>query len=142
MITQHPPSILADLAAMLLSNITAQTSTCATLLALKVPVISNPSANPPFYPPSSRSGTSPPPYPYPSGKETEVPALPLLVQAFVQGAKVPAASEERTRKGDLHFLSSVFANVSMVRTFLFPFSSSIMPIQQVKRRLPPADHSS
>ena len=141
MIIQHPPSILADLAVMLLSNITAQTSTCATLLALKVPVISNPSANPPFYPPSSRSGTSPPPYPYPQGKETEVPALPLLVQAFVQGAKEPAASEERTRKGDLHFLSSVFANVSMVRTFLFPFSS-IMLIQQVKRRLPPADHFS
>lgn len=45
----------------------------------------------------------------------EVLALPLLVQTFVQGAQVSTSAEERTRKSDLHFLSSVFANISVVR---------------------------
>ncbi|THH08261.1 hypothetical protein EW145_g2835 [Phellinidium pouzarii] len=101
---------------MLLSNITSHASTCASLLSLKVPVLLNPSATPPYYPPQSRSGTSIPPSPYPSGDVKDVQALPLLVQAFVQGAKVDTTSEQRTRKGDLHFLASVFANVSMSGT--------------------------
>lgn len=112
---QHPSSVVADLAAMLLSNITALASTCTALLSLKIPVVATPSSNAGFYPPQSRSGTCPPPSPYPSGEEIEVLALPLLVQAFVQGAQVSASSEERTRKSDLHFLASVFANISVVR---------------------------
>ncbi|KAH8116309.1 hypothetical protein DFH11DRAFT_1701313 [Phellopilus nigrolimitatus] len=110
----NPPSILADLASMLLSNITSQALTCVALISLKVAVIPQSSAIPPYYPPQSRSGTSPPPLSYPSGEATDVLALPLLVQAFVQGAQVDVTPEQKNRKGDLHFLASVFANISMV----------------------------
>ncbi|KAI5121883.1 hypothetical protein M0805_001089 [Coniferiporia weirii] len=109
----YPPSVLADLASMLLSNITSHASTCAALISLKIPVLRSPSATPPYYPPQSRSGTNMPPSPYPPGDTFEVHVLPLLVQAFVQGAKIDATSEQRNRKGDLHFLASVFANISM-----------------------------
>lgn len=116
-VPQHPPSVLADLAAMLLSNLTAHSAACTALLKLTVPVVAHPSAAPPFYPPQSRSGTSPPPAPYPSAEPRDVPALPLLVHAFVQGATVDTSQDvaSRTRKGELHFLSSVFANISVVR---------------------------
>lgn len=42
-------------------------------------------------------------------------ALPLLVQAFAQAAQTDETPEQRFRKGNLHFLASVFANVTMVR---------------------------
>jgi hypothetical protein len=45
-----------------------------------------------------------------------VPVLPLLVDAFVQGASgdpsVPL--DKRLRKSELHFLASVFANLTTV----------------------------
>ncbi|KAI6001225.1 hypothetical protein EDD15DRAFT_2385862 [Pisolithus albus] len=87
----NPDAILADLASMLLSNITAS-----------------------YYTPLSRSGTCPAPVPYPSGEQHEILALPLLIDAFVQGATLDQSGDKsnRARKGDLHFLSSAFANIS------------------------------
>lgn len=42
--------------------------------------------------------------------------MPLLVDAFVQGALVDENQklDERRRKGQLHFLASVFANITTV----------------------------
>ncbi|EJU00654.1 hypothetical protein DACRYDRAFT_108723 [Dacryopinax primogenitus] len=63
----------------------------------------------------------------PSQREIQVAALPLLLDAFIDGAHVQVAGEtQEKRKGDLHFLSSVFANISAIpagRTFfLTPLS--------------------
>ncbi|KAL5537031.1 HGH1 [Sanghuangporus sanghuang] len=108
----NPTSILADLASMLLSNISSSPSACATLISLMVPVIMAPFASPPYYVPASQSGTSSPPSPPASGQTKDVLALPLMVQAFVQAAKTGSSPEQRNRKGELHFLASVFANVT------------------------------
>ncbi|KAI6101213.1 hypothetical protein F5141DRAFT_288224 [Pisolithus sp. B1] len=113
----NPDAILADLAAMLLSNITASTSACSALLTLKVPLVTltpSVSSQVSYYTPHSRSGTCPAPVPYPSGEPQEFLALPLLVDAFVQGASLDQSEDKskRARRGDLHFLSSVFANIS------------------------------
>lgn len=45
-----------------------------------------------------------------------MPALPLLVDAFVKGANIDPSVplDKRPRKSELHFLASVFANLSMV----------------------------
>ena len=42
--------------------------------------------------------------------------MPLLVDAFVQGALVDENQnlDERKRKGQLHFMASVFANITTV----------------------------
>ncbi|KAG1738879.1 uncharacterized protein EDB91DRAFT_1137061 [Suillus paluster] len=107
-------SILADLASMLLSNLTASSSPCAALLALKVPIISTPSSSSPFFPTQSRSGTCSAPVPYPSGEPQDILALPLLIDTFVHGASIDPSGDlsSRKRKGELHFLASVFANIS------------------------------
>jgi hypothetical protein len=63
---------------------------------------------------NSRCTTSPSPTPYPEGQPTELLALPLLVDAFVEGAQVEADLSKRQRKGELHFLASVFANLTSV----------------------------
>lgn len=57
--------------------------------------------------------------PYPQGDPQEVLALPLLVEAFVQGASLDDEQDpgKRLRKGNLHFLASVFANISVVSVF-------------------------
>ena len=46
--------------------------------------------------------------------------MPLLVDAFVQSALVDEDQklDERKRKGQLHFLASVFANITMVIGFV------------------------
>lgn len=68
------------------------------------------------YPTNSRSGTSPAPVPYPQGEPQERLALPLLVDAFVQASATDPSGDlsKRPRKGDLHFLASVFANITTV----------------------------
>ncbi|OCH96344.1 DUF383-domain-containing protein [Obba rivulosa] len=111
----NPDSILADLASMLLSNLTTSAATCATLLSLKVLVLPNPKSFIGYYPTQSRSGSCAAPVPYPSGEEREVLALPLLMDAFVQGARLGETQNKDTqkRKGELHFLASVFANLSI-----------------------------
>jgi hypothetical protein len=109
-IVQNPTSVLADLASMLLSNLSASALACSALCTLKVELLVD-SQNPSnFYPVQCRSGTSPPPDPYPSGSSKEYLALPLLLEAFVQGAALGDVKEKR--KGDLHFLASVFANLT------------------------------
>lgn len=114
----NPSSILADLASMILSNITSTTSTANALLSLKVSILPDPKVSTGYYPTQSRSGTSLVPVPYPSGDPEEVLALPLLVDAFVQGATVDEEQDpdKRPRKASLHFLASVFANISISPT--------------------------
>ncbi|GJJ11446.1 hypothetical protein Clacol_005679 [Clathrus columnatus] len=128
----HPPSILADLAAMLLSNLTSQQSVCSTLLSLKIPIIIDQSLSYGFYPTQSRSGTSETPSLLTSGIK-EVVALPLLLDAFSTSAKVEGSGSTAslsTRKGELHFLSSVFANLSLTPNgrlfFLTPISVDLL----------------
>jgi len=114
---QHPQATLGDLAAMLLSNLTASSGPCATLLALQIPILQTPSSAGPFYPTQSRAGSCAPPVPYPTGTEINVHALRLLVDAFVQGASVDLGvplDKCPPRKSELHFLASVFANLSTV----------------------------
>ncbi|KAJ7233072.1 hypothetical protein C8J57DRAFT_1090772, partial [Mycena rebaudengoi] len=110
----NPQSILADLASMLLSNLTASSAACAALLSLQIDIITEPTFPNSYYPPQSRCGTSVAPTPYPAGEARAVLALPLLLDAFVQGAVADesADSATRIRKGSGHFLSSVFANLS------------------------------
>lgn len=119
--SKNPQSILADLASMLLSNLTASASACSTVVTMKIKVITSPNVPNGFYATESRSGTCPTPVPYPQGEEREISALPLLLDAFVQGANVEEISElsKRPRKGSLHFLASVFANLASVRLLCF-----------------------
>lgn len=115
-LNQNPQSILADLASMLLSNLTASSAACSAILSLNVSIILDITFPNAYYPTQSRCGTCPAPVPYPSGESREVLALPLLLDAFVQGAQVGDTHEvsKRLRKGDLHFLASVFANLTVV----------------------------
>ncbi|KAK7031687.1 hypothetical protein R3P38DRAFT_2925142 [Favolaschia claudopus] len=110
----NPQSILADLASMLLSNLTASSAASSTLLSLNIEIIPEPGFPNAFYPSQSRCATAVAPTPYPAAETQSVPALPLLVDAFVQGAETDDQGDlsKRVRKGDLHFLASVFANLS------------------------------
>ncbi|KAI9464518.1 DUF383-domain-containing protein [Lactarius psammicola] len=110
----HPKATLGDLAAMLLSNLTASPRSSTALLDLRIAVLPTSSSGGPFYPTQSRAGSCAPPVPYPAGHEINVPALPLLIDAFVQGASIDPSVplDERPRKSELHFLASVFANLT------------------------------
>jgi hypothetical protein len=57
-------------------------------------------------------------------------AIPLLVDAFVQAARIRAdGGPERPRKGDLHFLASVFANLSAASLVpSLPFDFHLIPV--------------
>ncbi|KAF8801366.1 DUF383-domain-containing protein [Phlegmacium glaucopus] len=114
----NPHSILADLASMLLSNLTASSTACSTLLSLKVSVIPDSRLSNSLYTTDSRCGSCPAPMPYPTGESSEVRALPLLVDAFVQGSQVVESGDlsKRSRKAELHFLASVFANMTVSPT--------------------------
>lgn len=107
---------------MLLSNLTTaiSSSTAAALLSMKVKVIPHEATLGGLYPTNSRSGSCAPPFPPAQGDEVDVPALPLLLEAFVRGANIDPNSEldRRRQKSELHFLASVFANVSTVRVSL------------------------
>ncbi|PPQ85280.1 hypothetical protein CVT25_010053 [Psilocybe cyanescens] len=111
----NPHSILADLAAMLLSNLTAASTACSILLTLKVSVIPDSRLSNNTYPIESRCGSCPAPVPYPSAEQQEVMALPLLIDAFVEGAQIVESGDlaQRTRKAELHFLANVFANMTV-----------------------------
>lgn len=101
---------------MLLSNITSSAAACSTLLSMNISVLPDPKSPTSFYPVDSRSSTCPAPVPYPSGEPRQIPALPLLLDAFLQAARVEETEDKskHKRKAELHFLSSVFANVSTV----------------------------
>ena len=103
---------------MLLSNLTASSSACSTLLSIKVSVIPDSRLSNSLYTTDSRCGSCPAPVPYPTGESREVRALPLLVDGFVQGSQVVESGDisKRSRKAELHFLASVFANLTVVRT--------------------------
>ena len=118
---KHPQSICADLAAMLLSNLTSSASACSTLLSIKVNIIRTASVSTGFYATQSRCGTSPAPVPYPTGDSEDLPALPFLIDAFIQGAQEVEDMSKRSRKGNLHFLASVFANLTTVGLKLLVF---------------------
>lgn len=105
---------------MLLSNLTSSSSACAALLSLQIQVVPLTSTTSPisYHPIQSRSGTCSVPVPCPSIDPQQVHALPLLVEAFVQGASPDSnPKSERIRKGNLHFLSSVFGNISAVSDY-------------------------
>ncbi|KIO33751.1 hypothetical protein M407DRAFT_13666 [Tulasnella calospora MUT 4182] len=107
----HPPSLCAELASMILSNLTAHPAPCNTILDMKIAVVVDPSIPGGFYPTSSRCATSPTPSLPAKPSTQDTPAFPLLLDAFVQAASEdPNASPER--KAKLHFLASVFANLS------------------------------
>ena len=126
---------------MFLSNLTASSTACSVLLSLNIPIIADSKSSAPLYPTQSRCGTCTAPTPYPTGEAREVLALPLLVNAFVDGAQVNSSTDpsRRKRKGELHFLSSVFANLSVVRRLKKTIRCSQIHVRP--RRLP-ADLSS
>ncbi|PPQ70659.1 hypothetical protein CVT24_000667 [Panaeolus cyanescens] len=109
----NPHAILADLASMLLSNLTSSSPACSVLLSMKVSVIPDTRLANGVYTTDSRCGSCPEPVPYPKGETQEVMALPLLLDAFVQGASVHETEDlsKRTRKAELNFLANVFANM-------------------------------
>jgi hypothetical protein len=122
---------------MLLSNITASPKVCADLLSLKIPVVpmnDTTTVGAPFYPVQSRCGSCGAPVPYPSEPPQDVLALPLLIDAFVAAAATKATDSDPSdpsRKSDLHFLASVFANISTVRALIFRIAFAADILSQV-----------
>jgi hypothetical protein len=114
---------------MILSNLSASSVICASLIALKISIIKDPSSSIGYYATQSRCSTCIAPEPYPSGRPQDVAALPLLLDAFVQAAQTD--SSRQSRKGSLHFLASVFANLSAVRQIYAEYSLSHTAIHQV-----------
>lgn len=130
--SKNPTSVLSSLASMLLSNLTSSlplTKSLSLLLVPFLPLLPDPKASPPmlqtYYLPSSRCASAIPPGNLPRGDEEVtvefVPALSLLVDAFVQGGGVEGVVEEGdekkvkgARKGDCHFLATVMSNLSVV----------------------------
>jgi hypothetical protein len=101
---------------MLISNATCQPSACHALLNLYievVPDISTDGTTTSLYPSQSRCPTSPPPNPLPTGTPQKERALSLLIDAF-SGSAITRSAGQAERKGKLHFLATVFANVSGV----------------------------
>ncbi|KAF9054634.1 hypothetical protein BJ165DRAFT_1600769 [Panaeolus papilionaceus] len=130
----NPAAILADLASMLLSNLTSSSPACSVLLSMKVSVIPDTRLANGVYTTDSRCGSCPEPVPYPKGEAQEVMALPLLLEAFVQGASVHETQDlsKRTRKAELNFLANVFANMIVSPTGRNYFLSP-QPLQVLKK---------
>ena len=57
-------------------------------------------------------------------EERDVEGLRALVQAFEDGASEGVKEGKGKRKGECHFLASVFANISIVRPILLRCSLS------------------
>ena len=83
---------------------------------MKVSIIGDEKVPNGYFATQSRSGSCIVPVPYPSGEEQEVLALPLLLDAFIQGAQIDEIQDlaKRARKGSLHFMASVFSNLTSV----------------------------
>lgn len=130
---QNHTSPLSPLSAMLLSNISAHASITPMIPLMQIPILempplpaSYPNASniPPYYYPLSRSASSTvhpafrPDMEEQPEKLPSVDAVRALVQAFEDGAGegVDEGKEGAKRKGGVHFLASVFANISMVST--------------------------
>lgn len=128
--SQNHTSPLSPLTAMLLSNLTSHPSLLPPIANITVPLIPLPESkhHPPYYFPAtaSASSTMHPDFRDPTfGKpnqevgqedERDVEGLRALVQAFEDGAGEGVKEGKGKRKGECHFLASVFTNVSMVRS--------------------------
>ncbi|KAK4702628.1 hypothetical protein P7C70_g3591, partial [Phenoliferia sp. Uapishka_3] len=107
-------ALLADLAAMLLSNMTKVESVSLQLLALRLPF---PSVAAAVTTSDSADSDS-------SGKLEDVEALDLLLEVFLKGE-----GKKYNPNADYDFLASVFANVSTItpgRSYLLASSSAEM----------------
>ena len=91
---------------------------------MKVSVIPDNRLSKGIYPDGSRCGSCPEPVPYPKAEPREALALPLLIESFVEGAQLVDDLSKRSRKAELHFLASVFANMTMVSCVSFPVSAT------------------
>lgn len=98
---------------MLLSNLSVSVTVISAMVSMKISIIPDRKDPDAFYPAQSRSGTCPLP---PSGHSQDVFVMPLLVDAFVESAPIDENQmlDKRKRKGELHFLASVFANITTV----------------------------
>jgi hypothetical protein len=125
--TANTTSPLSPLTAMLLSNLTSHPGLVPLLANLTIPIIGLPKAKayPPWFLPAAASASSTihPEYRDPqfsaneeAGQEPEreIEAVRALVQAFEDGASEGVKEGKGKRKGEVHFLASVFANLSMV----------------------------
>jgi hypothetical protein len=102
---------------MILSNATCQPAVCHALLNLYIEVVPDTTTNGTItrlYPPQSRCPTAPPPNPFPTGTPRKERALSLLIEAFSGSATL--GTQKIERKANLHFLATVFANISSVGT--------------------------
>jgi hypothetical protein len=129
---QNPTSPLSPLTSMLLSNLTSHPSLLAPISTITIPVVPLPRSKiyPPYYLPASASSSSTRHADFrdrtlnqPDGgvgqsDEVYIEGLRALVQAFEDGAGEGVGKGTGKRKGECHFLASVFANVSTVRQFL------------------------
>jgi hypothetical protein len=110
---KDPRSICADLACMILANLSGATGPLAPILAsLTIPVAPGANSEDGLLATLARCGSCVAPSPRLNVKARDVLAIPILVDAFVDGARPREVGSGR--KGSLHFLSSVFANISAV----------------------------
>jgi hypothetical protein len=107
---------------MILANLSGATGpTVSTLVALTIPVASGANPEDGVLAILARCGSCPAPAPRVNTSSRDTLALPLLVDAFVDGARLRETGTGR--KGNLHFLASVFANLSAVRRTASPYST-------------------
>ncbi|KAG8756469.1 hypothetical protein FRC14_003043 [Serendipita sp. 396] len=134
----NPTSVLSDLACMVLSNITTHSGPCVALLKQEIEVIPFPDGKTSnYYPTQSLCATSPPPSKDFKGTPQKERALSLLIDAFASSATLEHESTQR--KGKLHFLASVFANISTQpqgREFLLTPCKSICTTKEAKIEAP------
>lgn len=122
----------ADLACMLLANLSGSMGSAGpALITLTVPIAPGANLEDGTLAVLARCGSCAAPAPRVSTPSRDVLALPLLVDAFVDGARPREAGVGR--KGSLHFLSSMFANLSTVCTVFTVKDSSTA---KVMHRLP------
>ncbi|ORY28047.1 cytoplasm protein [Naematelia encephala] len=125
--TANTTSPLSPLTAMLLSNLTSHASLIPLLTPLTIPIIplSKSKHYPPYFLPATASASSTihPDWRDPAfginleagqEDEREIEGIRALVQAFEDGAGEGVKEGKGKRKGECHFLASVFANISML----------------------------
>ena len=113
---------------MLLSNLSSHASLLPSIAHVFIPIVPLPLSKqyPPYFFPAtaSSSSTMHPDYRDPAfirpnqdvgqEDERESEGIRALVQAFEDGASEGVKEGKGKRKGECHFLASVFANISMV----------------------------
>lgn len=146
---QNTTSPLSPLTSMLLSNLTSHPSLLPQIAHLIIPIIPLPETKhyPPYFFPAAASASSTvhrdfrdPAFSRPNAEagqeeERDIEGLRALVQAFEDGAAEGVKEGKGKRKGECHFLASVFANVSMV-TFLIGLD--LMSTEPSQSYRPPA----